>query len=297
MNINNFYEINKINPNSGNIYCLKILNNYKIGFITNYLLKIYNLKDYNEINTIKDPLNQFIYFIQLNNDNIILSSNQNQMFLYQINNNKFNNIQTIKGHLKPVIKIIEMLNNNLISLSLDLTMKIWKKDFNNVYMNISTIFCNNKINDLFEIKQNYLITDCINNSISIWDLKKEIKIDTINNINVNSYINDYFLKFNNLILYCGKNFIYSIDLNTFKLLQSFNNQIYNLTICKFNNNSFLIGNNKGEIIQYELINNKIELKEIKKNAHNDYINNIIKLNDFIFISCGNDGLIKIWNKK
>ena len=297
MNINNFYEINKINPNSGNIYCLKILNDYKIGFITNNLLKIYNLKNYNEINTIKDPLNQFIYFIQLNNDNIILSSNQNQMFLYQINNNKFNNIQTIKGHLKPVIKIIEMLNNNLISLSLDLTMKIWKKDFNNVYMNISTIFCNNKINDLFEIKQNYLITDCINNSISIWDLKKEIKIDTINNINVNSYINDYFLKFNNLILYCGKNFIYSIDLNTFKLLQSFNNQIYNLTICKFNNNSFLIGNNKGEIIQYELINNKIELKEIKKNAHNDYINNIIKLNDFIFISCGNDGLIKIWNKK
>ena len=297
MNLNNFYETNKINPNSGNIYCLKILNDYKIGFITNYLLKIYNLINYNEINTIKDPFNQFIYFIQLNDENIILSSNQNQMFLYQINNNKFNNIQTIKGHLKPVIKIIEMLNNNLISLSLDLTMKIWKKDFNNVYMNISTIFCNNKINDLFEIKQNYLITDCINNSISIWDLKKEIKIDTINNINVNSYINDYFLKFNNLILYCGKNFIYSIDLNTFKLLQSFNNQIYNLTICKFNNNSFLIGNNKGEIIQYKLINNKIELKEIKKNAHNDYINNIIKLNDFIFISCGNDGLIKIWNKK
>ena len=297
MNLNNFYELNNINPNSGNIYCLKILNNNKIGFITNYLLKIYNLKNFNEDFTLKDPLNQFIYFIQLNNGNIILSSNQNQMFLYQINNNKFNNIQTIKGHLKPVIKIIEMFNNNLISLSLDLTMKIWKKDFNNVYANISTIFCNNKINDLFEPKQNYLITDCINNSISIWDLKKEIKIDTINNINVNSYINDYFLKFNNLILYCGKNFIYSIDLNTFKLLQSFNNQIYNLTICKFNNNSFLIGNNKGEIIQYELINNKIELKEIKKNAHNDYINNIIKLNDFIFISCGNDGLIKIWNKK
>ena len=297
MNLNNFYETNKINPNLGNIYCLKILNNNKIGFITNYLLKIYNLKNYNEINTIKDPFNQFIYFIQLNDENIILSSNQNQMFLYQINNNKFNNIQTIKGHLKPVIKIIEMLNNNLISLSLDLTMKIWKKDFNNVYMNISTIFCNNKINDLFEIKQNYLITDCINNSISIWDLKKEIKIDTINNINVNSYINDYFLKFNNLIFYCGKNFIYSIDLNTFKLLQSFNNQIYNLTICKFNNNSFLIGNNKGDIYQYNLINNKIELKEIKKNAHNDYINNIIKLNDFILISCGNDGLIKIWNKK
>jgi hypothetical protein len=297
MNLNNFYEINKINPNSGGVYCLKILNNNKIGFITNYLLKIYNLINYNEINTIKDPFNQFIYFIQLNDENIILSSNQNQMFLYQINNNKFNNIQTIKGHLKPVIKIIEMFNNNLISLSLDLTMKIWKKDFNNVYMNISTIFCNNKINDLFEIKQNYLITDCINNSISIWDLKKEIKIDTINNIYVNSYINDYFLKFNNLILYCGKNFIYSIDLNTFKLLQSFNNQIYNLTICKFNNNSFLIGNNKGDIIQYNLINNKIELKEIKKNAHNDYINNIFKLNDFIFISCGNDGLLKIWNKK
>ena len=295
MKINNFIESNKINLNTG-IYCLKILNNNKIGFITNYSLKIFNLQLFKEELTIKDPLNQFLYCEQLKDGNIILSSNRSIMNLYQINDFKINNIQTIKGHLKPVIKIIELFNNNLISLSLDLTMKIWKKDLNNVYVNISSIFYNNKINDVYEFKPNYIITDNINNSISIWDLKKEIKIDTLNNINVNSYINNYFLTINNLILNCGRNYIYLIDLNSFRLLQSIKNNVNNLTICKFDNNSFLIGNNKGEIIQYNLINNNIQLIEIKKNAHNDYINNIIKLNDYIFISCGNDGILKIWNK-
>ena len=77
MKINNFIESNKINLNTG-IYCLKILNNNKIGFITNYSLKIFNLQLFKEELTIKDPLNQFLYCEQLKDGNIILSSNRSK---------------------------------------------------------------------------------------------------------------------------------------------------------------------------------------------------------------------------
>ena len=70
------------------------------------------------------------------------------------------------------------------------------------------------------------------------------------------------------------------------------------TLFKFNENIFIMGDTKGNLFKYEIDNNKnnnLNLIGIKKNAHKDFIEDIICVDNKYLLTASDDKKIIIWN--
>ena len=281
------------------IYCIKILINKKLAIgVRTSILFIINNENYNIDLKINNNKQRLYCIEQIKNENIILSFSNGDIRIIKIFNNSYEIIQDINNahNYKRIYNIIELKSNineiNFISCSEDKSIKLWSNNNkNNIYEEIFQIKEDDEIFNIKEIKKNIIIYDIYNfQTIKFYDLKEKKEIKQINNLKLSDWWNNFII-INNKLIICGNEKIYFIDINTYLIIKEIN---YNNIICsgvKINDNSFIIGDFKGNLVEFN-INNDIPIS-IKNNAHIDYIRSIIIFNN-ILITGGEDKILKIW---
>lgn len=279
-----FNIYNKINYNIDfsifykNIYYHTQLKNENIIISYNKGIEIIKLSKnnnkYNIIGTIlcSNSPNYYTKIIELENNNLILTTSLGQMEIWKKNINKnfgdplkdcnYEFLKTIKLILNDWQTNILLINNNIIAASTYKTIKF------------------------FNIENNFKI------------------IKKIKNIYSTLGTNGMILKENNLIIAgCKKISLYIIDIRTYELT---------LKIClnKFNsiqsilvllNGNILIGyqddKNQNNLIEYKYdvndAGNLIEVK-FKEKAHNQIINGLNQMKNGIIVTYSWDHKIKLW---
>ena len=296
--MNNFFTFNN---NKGSICCLKILNDGRLAASdTKSNLIIYNLETYKPDIIIQNNLGCLINFIQLKNNNLVCSlENDFSLKILKINKYEYENIQIIKNaHKKAITKIIEIKNKNIITFSWDYSFKIWKLNNNNKYEKINEIVESYRLSDGIEIKDNeilYFIGDA-QKSLVFYDLEKNEKIKILNNIYLSSNdVGEKIIKLNdNEVVVAGYKNIYLIDINNYQILHEFDCDNNNFCILKLSKDLFLTGDKKGTITQYMIKNNKINKESSKINCHENKIFSMAKLNDIIISGGFDNNIIKFW---
>ena len=296
--INNFKTLNN---NKGTIWCLKTLYDGRLAAGDEYSnLIIYDKQIFNPDIIIQNNLKDLYNFTQLKNKNIACSfkSFYTLKIIKIKNKNEYENIQIIKNaHNKWINKIIELKNENIVSFSWDYSFKIWKINNNN--FEIKNEFKDIKeLSDGLEIKDNEIILYALKTSpqsLVFYDLNKNEKIKTLNNLNLNINCLCRIIKLNeNEAVVAGEGKVYLIDIKNYLILHEINSDCNNYCILKLSNNLFLIGDEKGNINQFNIENKKI-IKEFYNISHGSCIYSMTILNDML-ISGDFNGNIKVWKK-
>ena len=99
-----------------------------------------------------------------------------------------------------------------------------------------------------------------------------------------------------LLLIPGINKISIININKYNLIRIIDipNSNNIVCICMLNKNILLTGEKNGIIRQWKIEGDNLNLISIKENAHNSFINSLIKIGDGHIASGSSDKLIKIW---
>ena len=208
-------------------------------------------------------------------------------------------IQELINHTKWVNKVIEINNMNLISCSFDNKIKIWKKNNNNnLYFNSDEIKFKEHIFDIIEISNNIIISSHNVNILNVIDIDKKTIINKLKVEDKSNWNNNLCLINKNILIFAANNYIHLINIIEMKILFFIflENKIGSIisfsNINNNNNNIFLTGDKKGNLIQWKIINEKIVLNYYK-NVHSNWINNI-KIDKYNrIITASEDGLIKI----
>ena len=147
-----------------------------------------------------------------------------------------------------------------------------------------------------QIKKDCIVYNSGKNCLKFFNFedKKNIEKD-INNIELSGNIGTQFILIKeNILIVGGNKKIYFIDCEKYNLIKEidFNEEIG--SIVKINFNIYLIGDNIGNITQYNIDeNNEIKQISIKKEVHYGNIYNIIIFNENIISSSNNNSII-IW---
>ena len=288
-----------LQSNGEEIFCLTILSDGRLasGDSESYL-NIYNKNTFNKEIEINNYCSNLFHIEQLKNcSNVATCFGNNVIKIIKIiNQYEYQIIQTISGaHNSIIWKIIELSNSNLISCSFDKCLKFWEKK-NNIYKETYIIKENENISKIMQIKKDCIVYNSGKNCLKFFNFedKKNIEKD-INNIELSGNIGTQFILIKeNILIVGGNKKIYFIDCEKYNLIKEidFNEEIG--SIVKINFNIYLIGDNIGNITQYNIDeNNEIKQISIKKEVHYGNIYNIIIFNENIISSSNNNSII-IW---
>ena len=99
-----------------------------------------------------------------------------------------------------------------------------------------------------------------------------------------------------LLLSTGRDKLYIINVNQHNIIRIINapGPIYIMVSCILNNNTLLTGDSKGNIKQWKIEGDNLNLISTKENAHDNGIMSLIKLEDGSILSGSGFGEIKIW---
>ena len=147
-----------------------------------------------------------------------------------------------------------------------------------------------------QIKKDCIVYNSGKNCLKFYNFEDKKNIgNKINNIELSGNIGTQFILIkDNLLLVGGNKKIYFIDCENYNLIKEkdFKEEIG--SIIKINFNVYLIGDNIGNISQYNIEeNNENKLIDIKKEVHCGNIYNIILFNENIISSSNNNSII-IW---
>ena len=300
-NNNNFNIISTIKFHKEIVYCLKILNDNRIASSSyDSSINIFTLIELKLIISIKSIKLPILYIDQLKDNTLICCSSDSKIYLIKLlNNNMYEIIQELINHTKWVNKVIEINNMNLISCSFDNKIKIWKKNNNNnLYFNSDEIKFKEHIFDIIEISNNIIISSHNVNILNVIDIDKKTIINKLKVEDKSNWNNNLCLINKNILIFAANNYIHLINIIEMKILFFIflENKIGSIisfsNINNNNNNIFLTGDKKGNLIQWKIINEKIVLNYYK-NVHLNWINNI-KIDKYNrIITASEDGLIKI----
>ena len=286
--------------NSFSVYNLNIKKNFK-----NPTKKLINKLDLN-------PVDNFILFTTLKNENFIIISLNYKLYYYNFNDNLKKNVIQIKSYNKKKILCLKYYFSKnidyLITSSIDNLIIIYdiQNNFNkvNIIENIGINCDENNDFLLFSFTQfelnnnNYLLTTCFNdNFIKLLDFNGENK--------------QIFFNYNNVkkidIYYCEQNYIFYVIILGQNNVFSINfDKKENKTIFSKNNNNLIINNfevfdNENKIVLIEsyecgniLIYDFILGNLLKKINVCEKINDFIILNnDYLFIASDDSLLYQI----
>lgn len=286
--------------NSFSVYNLNIKKNFK-----NPTKKLINKLDLN-------PVDNFILFTTLKNENFIIISLNYQLYYYNFNDNLKKNVIQIKSYNKKKILCLKYYFSKnmdyLITSSIDNLIIIYDIQNNfkklNIIDNIGINCDENNDYLLFSFTQfelnnnNYLLTTCFNdNFIKLLDFNGENK--------------QIFFNYNNVkkidIYYCEQNYIFYVIILGQNNVFSINfDKKENKTIFSKNNNNLIINNfevfdNENKIVLIEsyecgniLIYDFILGNLLKKINVCEKINDFIILNnDYLFIASDDSLLYQI----
>ena len=111
-------------------------------------------------------------------------------------------------------------------------------------------------------------------SLVFYNLIRKEKIKTLNNLQLCIGCLSHIIKINdNEVAVAGDGKVYIIDINNYLILDEINSDCRNHCILKLSNNLFLIGDVKGTISQFKIIDKKIIIESYK---------NLLSLNSSIF---------------
>ena len=256
-------------------------------------IKIFNLKTF-EIELNLNENKRCVSYITKIKSDLLVSCSFAIIRFYKINKKTYEIIQELKEHKSFVFKIIEIQNGKLISCSKDNTIRIYKKNLNNLYENIKTISLNKRIYNILEVNPNIIVNIIYEESVMFWDFTKNRKfLKKINNLNLNGW-NQTLCKINDKTLFVGGLYhIYIIDIEKYEFINNIIGIKGILVIYKTIYNTILLGDWDGIIYELEY-KDKNNIKLINKvNAHYGGLYDIIEINN-IYYTSATDKLFLVW---
>ena len=224
------------------------------------------------------PIN---FITQISDETIITCSNG--ISLFKINRNNYEIIQRIFV-CETSFKIIELENKNLLFNSKEANLFLYQKEkYSEKYEKISNIKTEFIIYDFIETKNNEICCSNFNErKLIFYDLNTNENVSFIKNINLFGWNNKlYKINKENLII-CGKYkfYIYNILNNSISFTLNLDYDISSIFIT--NENQFISGDNKGNLILWnfdDYKNEKIEKINEKKDKKIEYIQSLIYNNN------------------
>ena len=127
----------------------------------------------------------------------------------------------------------------------------------------------------------------------IWDLQKYILLKKISYANNNGDFTAFFVM-NDTNLLIGSRSLIIYSLQNYSMIKNTNFDGQFLCMCLLSNDFFLAGNDKGDILVFNTNN---WTKKAEFIAHNYKIYAIEQITEGIFVTGGDDNLLKYWNVK
>ena len=302
--INVVFAINLKNPihilknHSSNVWCLTFLNDGRLASCSNdNTIIIYNKKTFDPDLIIKEHLKPIYYINQLSSGLLASCSCDSTIKLFKINENKYETIQTLSYHAKTVFKLIELKNKNLISCSDDGSIIFYTKDKSEFKKDFS-ISHKCRCSSIIETKDNEICYSlyCSDRNIFFYNLLERKNKASLSNISKCNNQREWFIMISkDLLLIPGEKKISIIDINRYKLIRIIDvpNSNWLCGAILLNENMLLTADDT-KIIQWKIENDNLLFNSQKENAHNGWINVLIKSGDGHIVSGSDDNTIKIW---
>ena len=265
-----------------------ILKNQKYCYLDNKNYNILKIKDINDkkfklkIND-ENSNSEINYIMELSDGRLLICYLDYLIKIIKIDfikkNYEFTNI--LKGHSNLISKVIELKNGNLCSCSFDGSIKLWKKNNDNLYefeMDLQLVK-EGKFYSLLEINEKIFSLLNYNNQnfLFIMDLnKKEVNIKILENINLKRE-NLIKLDDNNLII-GGYNVIYIYDINKKEEIKIDCNYII-CSLYLLKDKGILFGDNNGNLVKIKSIFNFEEIFKKENKDMNDEIDSLGEFNN------------------
>ena len=286
----------KINMHRDLVLCLILLNDGRMASgSSDKSIIIYNKITFKPELIINEHNSSVFCLTQLSSGILATCSSDETIKFFNINGNKYKLLQTLKNHTNWVYKIIELKNKKLLSCSDDYTINIYSKDNDNKYKMDYKIETSGRCTSAIQTKDNEIYFSESTDIVCFYDLiEKKKKILCISN--TNSCCSNLLMINKDLLLIGGLYVISILNVNQHNLIREINSSDsgYISSICLFNDNTILTGDNSGIIKQWKVEGDNLIFISKKKGAHNKNIYSLLNLGDGHIASCSGDSTIKIW---
>ncbi len=294
--------INSINPHKDEINSMSIFpSGNLISVSDDKSIKIYD-NNFNIIQSIENAHDESIDYVNIKDENNFVTCSKDKSIKTWIKKNdknkenKFILNKIIKNaHNRTLWKVIYYKNLNLISCSWDKKIKIWDEIKNNNYQLITILSNLYHIWSILILEDKNLLLSSGNGGTYFYKL---ITYEYIFHIKeANCYDNNGLKRIddNRIIVGGDSEIINIISISEKKIIKKIENDFRFFGIYVIQNKGiFLIGGfNDIKIYSYE----SYECVQLIKNAHNGAIYGFVQLNNELFVSYGNDKIIRIWSIK
>ena len=261
----------------------------------NGYISIYSNDNYTLEKSFRPHYKCINHLFRMSNGKIISSSSDSNILIFSINNKI--NIQLenyLKGHKNSVYEGIEFTNGYIYSTSSDKTMRIWKKGETEIYKQNNKKTYKKEINAFIELNNDEIVgTNFYDEQIVFLNSKTLEEVYTIQNIKCGSLTSSITLIDNDLLAVGGEG-LYIINIITKKFVNHIIPNIHYLK-CLFydyQTNEIIIGNEIGQILNYNINNKQFELVKEKNINKENMIYSIKKSNNGKIAISSN--IIKIW---
>ena len=236
-----------------------------------------------------------INYVSVKDENNFITCSYNNIKTWINKDNYFKLNQIIdNAHSDWITKVDYFLNNKIISSSWDYTIKIWEENNKN-YQNTTILEHLDKVYSFLFFDKKKLLISSGYDGTNIWDIINFKLIHHFDDVNCNN--NNSLCKIDE-----DKIILQGINFNSLKLISISKKEVikeinlsfrcYGILLIE-DKEIFLVGGSSNDIKIYR--NDNYECIQTIRNAHSDYINGFILLNNGTIASFGKDSFIKIWS--
>ena len=268
---------------------------------------IYDKDTFQQKIKIKEHKNRVFSIYTLKTGQLLTASQDKTIKIISITSDSTYQLdQLLVGHTDWVYRGIELSNGHIASCSYDKTIRIWNKEGLSRLYNCHKIVGGHKegIRSMFELQYRKEIVSISDREecIRFWEIKNYRNKHSIFHIKVSSWMNAFCLLSEDILGIIGKVEIFLINLPTHELLKSIKKTNNNVIQCiiGLENDTFILGEEfekNCDLVQFKFDKKNKEIKKISeiRNAHNEYIPDLIQLKNGDIVSGGGDRTIKIWS--
>lgn len=284
-----------IRQNKQSVYSICLLKDKRLASCSQEnSIKIFSLETYKCEIEINDHNDWVSYVSILENGDLISSSYDFTIRIWEIYQNNYKCVKIINSHTDIVSKAIQITGMRIGSCSHDSTIRIYKSHYPFECIKVlkgHTGF----IKNLIELKgKNYICSCGKDSTLRFWNTSNFSCEKVVKGISCCS--NNALAEIQGNQLLIGDKVIMIVDLQTFQLKTKIklNDVKIRKAYCflELGDNTVLCGIEKGMLVKIDL--NEYKTLDVIENAHKERITGLIEYNNN-FISCSNDCEIKIWN--
>ena len=301
-------RVNSTTLASEPVYCLALLKNGDlVSSFSDGTIIIYDKETYQQKIKIKEHRNRVFSIYPLKNGQLLTASQDKTIKIISITSDSTYQLdQLLVGHTDWVYRGIELSNGHIASCSYDRTIRIWNKEGLSRLYNCHKIVGGHKegIRSMFELQYRKEIVSISDREecIRFWEIKNYRNKYSIFHIKVSSWMNAFCQLSEDILGIIGKVEIFLINLPTHELIKSIKKTNNNVIQCiiGLENDTFILGEEfekNCDLVQFKFDKKNNEIKKISeiRNAHNEYIPDIIQLKNGNIVSGGGDRTIKVWS--